>query len=143
MRYALFRWRLAVTAFASTLLASSPGAQQRDATVAPSGTGQIAGVVMSADATPQPVRRALVTISGDLKESRSAITDDAGRFVFGGLPAGQFRIEARKQAYLKTEYGVAKLRGRSIRERTEALIGIAHPSFRDELLAEAKDMGFV
>jgi acyl-CoA hydrolase len=45
--------------------------------------------------------------------------------------------------HVVTEYGVAKLRGRSIRERTEALIGIAHPSFRDELLAEAKDMGFV
>jgi acyl-CoA hydrolase len=45
--------------------------------------------------------------------------------------------------HVVTEYGVAKLRGRSIRERTEALIGIAHPAFRDELLVEAKAMGFV
>ena len=32
-----------------------------------------------------------------------------------------------------TEYGVAHLRGKSIRERAEALIAIAHPSFRDGL----------
>jgi itaconate CoA-transferase len=34
---------------------------------------------------------------------------------------------------LVTEYGWADLTGRSLQERREALIGIAHPSFRDEL----------
>lgn len=37
-----------------------------------------------------------------------------------------------------TEYGIAELHGRSIRERVRALIGIAHPAFRDELVAVAK-----
>lgn len=32
-----------------------------------------------------------------------------------------------------TEYGAVDLKGRSLRERAEALIGIAHPRFRDEL----------
>jgi itaconate CoA-transferase len=32
-----------------------------------------------------------------------------------------------------TEYGWADLKGKSLRERAEALIGIAHPKFRDEL----------
>jgi 4-hydroxybutyrate CoA-transferase len=36
-----------------------------------------------------------------------------------------------------TEYGVAELFGRSIRERAAALIGIAHPEFRDELTEQA------
>ena len=45
--------------------------------------------------------------------------------------------------HVVTEYGVAELRGRSIRERTLALIDIAHPKFRDELLAEAKAMGYL
>jgi 4-hydroxybutyrate CoA-transferase len=36
-----------------------------------------------------------------------------------------------------TEYGVAEMWGRSIRERAEALIGIAHPAFRDALRADA------
>lgn len=35
--------------------------------------------------------------------------------------------------YVVTEYGVAWLRGRSIKERVERLIPIAHPDFRDEL----------
>jgi 4-hydroxybutyrate CoA-transferase len=36
-----------------------------------------------------------------------------------------------------TEWGVAELFGKSIRERAEALIAIAHPDFRDRLAAEA------
>ncbi len=35
--------------------------------------------------------------------------------------------------YVVTEYGIAYLHGRSIRQRAEALIQIAHPSFREEL----------
>ena len=37
-----------------------------------------------------------------------------------------------------TEYGVAELRGRSVREKAEALINVAHPDFRDELRAVAR-----
>ena len=37
-----------------------------------------------------------------------------------------------------TEWGVAELHGRAIRERARALIGIAHPDFRDELTAQAR-----
>jgi acyl-CoA hydrolase len=40
--------------------------------------------------------------------------------------------------YVVTEYGVAYLHGKSLRQRTEALIEIAHPDFRDELLACAR-----
>ncbi len=32
-----------------------------------------------------------------------------------------------------TEYGAVDLKGKSLRQRAEALIGIAHPAFRDEL----------
>jgi acyl-CoA hydrolase len=37
-----------------------------------------------------------------------------------------------------TEWGVAELRGRSLRQRSEALISIAHPDHRDRLRFEAK-----
>jgi RimJ/RimL family protein N-acetyltransferase len=40
--------------------------------------------------------------------------------------------------YIVTEYGVAYLHGRTIRERALALIEIAHPKFRPWLMAEAK-----
>ena len=35
--------------------------------------------------------------------------------------------------YIVTEYGIANLRGKSVHERANALIAIAHPDFRDEL----------
>ncbi len=37
-----------------------------------------------------------------------------------------------------TEYGVAQLFGKSVRERARELIAIAHPDFRDELTAQAR-----
>jgi 4-hydroxybutyrate CoA-transferase len=39
-----------------------------------------------------------------------------------------------------TEWGVAELFGKSVRERAAALISIAHPAFRDELAAGAARM---
>jgi len=41
--------------------------------------------------------------------------------------------------YVVTEYGAANLFGKNLRERAEALIGIAHPSFRDDLERAAKE----
>jgi acyl-CoA hydrolase len=42
--------------------------------------------------------------------------------------------------YVVTEYGVAQLRGKSARERAQALIAIAHPDFRGWLREEANKM---
>ena len=41
-----------------------------------------------------------------------------------------------------TEWGVAELRGRSIRQRAQALIAIAHPDHRSELAAAAHRLGY-
>ena len=43
--------------------------------------------------------------------------------------------------YLVTEYGVARLKGLTAWERAEALINIAHPDFREQLIADAEKMG--
>jgi acyl-CoA hydrolase len=42
-----------------------------------------------------------------------------------------------------TEWGVAELRGRSLRERATALIAIAHPDHRERLAFEGKRMGYL
>jgi butyryl-CoA:acetate CoA-transferase len=39
-----------------------------------------------------------------------------------------------------TEYGIAELKGKSTWERAEALINIAHPDYRDQLIKEAQEM---
>ena len=50
------------------------------------------------------------------------------------LPAGTAVTTMRQDVdYIVTEYGVAYMRGKPIRERAKALIQIAHPSFRDSL----------
>lgn len=82
--------------------------QQRDMTAPRVGTGEITGVVMSASPDPQPVRRVVVSISGDVAEPLSVITDDSGRFTFSRLPAGTFTIGARKITYLPAQFGATR-----------------------------------
>jgi len=45
--------------------------------------------------------------------------------------------------YVVTEFGVAYLHGKTLRQRAEALIQIAHPNFQDDLLAAARDFGYL
>ncbi|MBE0534458.1 MAG: GNAT family N-acetyltransferase [Phycisphaerae bacterium] len=45
--------------------------------------------------------------------------------------------------YVVTEYGIAYLHGKSIRERVLALINIAHPKFRKELIQAAKAQRYI
>jgi GNAT superfamily N-acetyltransferase len=45
--------------------------------------------------------------------------------------------------YVVTEYGIAYVHGKSIRERAMLLINIAHPNFREELLEAAKKQGYI
>ena len=45
--------------------------------------------------------------------------------------------------YIVTEYGAVNLKGRSSSERATALIGLAHPQFRDELAKAAKALHLI
>lgn len=45
--------------------------------------------------------------------------------------------------HVVTEYGIAKLKNKSVRDRALALINISHPDFRDELRHAAKQMKIV
>ena len=52
---------------------------------------------------------------------------------------GDIITSPRSQVYfLVTEFGVINLEGRSTWERAEALVSIAHPDFRDDLIREAE-----
>ncbi len=60
------------------------------------------------------------------------------------LQAGEGVTVARSDVhYVITEYGIAYLFGKSIRERTLSLIEIAHPEFRSWLLEEAKKLNYL
>ncbi|MBC8504588.1 MAG: acetyl-CoA hydrolase/transferase family protein [Anaerolineales bacterium] len=45
--------------------------------------------------------------------------------------------------YVVTEHGVADLYGKTIRQRTHALINVAHPDFRDDLKKQAKELHYI
>jgi 4-hydroxybutyrate CoA-transferase len=61
--------------------------------------------------------------------------------IMPGLPPGSVCTSPRTFVHnVVTEYGIARLKGKSIRERANELIAVAHPDFRGELRAEAKRM---
>ena len=71
----------------------------------------------------------------------STFTDKQGVRHSRILPhfGGDIVTSPRSQAYyLATEYGVVNLAGRSTWERAEALVSIAHPDFREQLIAAAE-----
>ncbi|MFW5743538.1 MAG: acetyl-CoA hydrolase/transferase family protein [Spirochaetota bacterium] len=60
------------------------------------------------------------------------------------LPEGTAVTLHRSNAdHIVTEYGIAHLRGRTVRERTQNLIAVAHPDFRGELTEQAKKLGYL
>lgn len=56
------------------------------------------------------------------------------------MPGAVVSISRNLVDYVVTEYGIAQLRGRTVRERVHALIAIAHPDFRKDLEAEARKL---
>ena len=101
--------------FGLLLLAVTPQAPQapaRDVRPEPAGTGTIAGVVRTNEATPRPLRVAVVTLSGDqLLADRNFRTGADGRFEFPDLPAGQYTLTAYRSSYVRTAYGAKRLGG--------------------------------
>jgi acyl-CoA hydrolase len=77
---------------------------------------------------------ALPSTTKDGKQSR----------IRGHLQEGAGVVATRGDVqYVVTEYGIAYLHGKSVRERAMALISIAHPKFRKALLEEAKRQSYV
>lgn len=73
------------------------------------GTAVIAGVVVTDEATPAPVRRARVTVrSEEYGNGWSATTDDGGRFEVRAVPGGRYTVQATKPAWLAATYGATR-----------------------------------
>jgi acyl-CoA hydrolase len=74
----------------------------------------------------------------------STFTDKAGevqsRIVPTLSPGSIVTVPRSIVQYVATEYGIVQLKGKSTWERAEALIGIAHPMFRDKLIEQAHQM---
>ena len=58
----------------------------------------------------------------------------------GLTPGAVVSISRNVVDYVVTEYGIAPLRGRSVRQKVRNLIAVAHPDFRAELQAQAEKL---
>jgi acyl-CoA hydrolase len=58
-------------------------------------------------------------------------------------PGAAVSLSRNDVDYVVTEYGIVRLRGTNIRERAKLLISIAHPKFREQLLKDAIEAGFI
>ncbi len=65
----------------------------------------------------------------------------ASRIVPTLLPGAAVTTQKNTVDNVVTEFGVATLRGRTLDERSRALIAVAHPEHRDELTKAARDQG--
>jgi acyl-CoA hydrolase len=89
----------------------------------------VAGPGLVADGRSLICLRASSTVDGELVSR-----------VVPELPFGSIVSTPRHQVdVIVTEFGVAELQGRSVRERALALAEIGHPAFRDELRAAAQE----
>ncbi len=60
------------------------------------------------------------------------------------LPAGTaVTLHRSNTDYVVTEHGSVRLTGLTVKERTLALISIAHPDFRESLINQAREIGYI
>ena len=91
----------------------------------------VAGADLEADDRSMICLRSTVEVNGELVSR-----------ILPSLPAGAVVSTPRHHTgTVVTEFGAVDLAGATVRERAEALVGIAHPQFRDELLEAARSLG--
>lgn len=77
------------------------------------------------------------------RNKKTGIKEEISKIVSTLKPGAAVTLSRNDVDFIVTEYGAVKLKGRSIRERVELLISIAHPKFRDILRQEAREIGFI
>ena len=74
----------------------------------------------------------------------STAKDDTISRIVPMLKPGAGVVTTRNDVhYVVTEYGIAYLHGKTIRQRVQALVNIAHPKFREDLLRFAKEQHWI
>jgi acyl-CoA hydrolase len=74
-----------------------------------------------------------------------SVTEDSthSKIVFALKPGAKVSISRNDVDTVVTEYGVARLRGLSVSERVQKLVGLASPEHREGLLAQAREVGYL
>ncbi len=80
--------------------------------------------------------KGFVCLNATHKKKDGTLKSNIVPYIAGGSTVSAPRTMIQ---YVATEYGIAKLSGKTLRERAEAMVAISHPDFRDELLQYAQD----
>src|SRR5262245_18677561 len=88
----------------ATLVAQTP-ARDRASLTHPTGTSSIRGRVVTL-ATGDPIRHAVMKVSGGSGTIPPVLSDEEGRFQFMALPAGKFTVAGVKPGFAKTSVAV-------------------------------------
>ena len=106
-----------------------------------SGTRQISGTGGQVDFTYGAYRsrggKALLCMSSTYDRKGTAVSRIKPLLTDGAIVT----VPRSFVSYVVTEYGMANLKGMSTWQRAEAIISIAHPAFREDLIKEAERMG--
>jgi len=102
------------------------------------GTRQLSGIGGQMDFLEGAYRskggKGFICLNSTQKKKDGTLKSNIVPFIAGGSTVSAPRTMVQ---YVVTEYGVANLPGKSLRERAEAMAAIAHPDFREELLKYA------
>ena len=104
------------------------------------GTRQLSGIGGQMDFLEGAYRsvggKGYICINSARKTKDGTLKSNIVPFIPGGSTVSAPRTMIQSVA---TEYGIANLSGKTLRERAESMIAIAHPDFRDELEQYAKE----
>jgi acyl-CoA hydrolase len=81
--------------------------------------------------------------TASVKDKETGVRKTISKIVPTLKPGAGVTLSRNDVDYVVTEYGVASLRGTTIKERVHRLIEIAHPDFRDELYEEARKYKYI
>ncbi len=73
----------------------------------------------------------------------TAKEDTVSKIVWQLKPGAGVVTTRNDVRYIVTEFGVAYLHGKTISQRVKALIAVAHPRFREELEAKARELNYI
>lgn len=73
----------------------------------------------------------------------TGVKEETSKIVAQLKPGATVTLSRNDVQYVVTEYGVADLRGTTLKERVERLVAIAHPKFREQLLKDAYNCGII
>jgi 4-hydroxybutyrate CoA-transferase len=98
-----------------------------------SGVGGQVDFVRGASMTLDGKGKSIIAMKSVAKKKDGSMISKIKPYITHGAGVTTSRYDVDN---IVTEYGVAKLKGKTLKQRARALIDIAHPSFRDELKLE-------